>query len=202
MGRRIQSIRQAQGMPVSLLAEITGISRSSIQNYEAGARQPSLALLEKLANALGCTAGWLATFNSTDANDENLHYHLINKPEVGQNPATIDSVMFSRQKLRNYGCDFANLRVMHCLDNLMAPDLNKNDELLVELKECELVDNEIYAIRAHDGRIIFRYARRNIGRDGFTIYANNDAHFPPVLIDAENKNVEIIGRVITVVRWK
>lgn len=202
MGRRMQSLRHTQGLHVSTLSDLTGISRSSIQNYEAGARQPSLAVLEKLANALGCSAAWLATFNSTDVNDENMHYHLVNKPQVGQNPATVDSVMFSKQRLRTYGCDFETLKVYVNPDNLMFPDLLRGDELLIEHKVTELVDTEIYAIRSNDGRVIFRYARRNVGRDGYTLYANNDAHFPPVVIEEENSNVEIIGRVIAVIRWK
>lgn len=202
MGKRLQSLRQSQGIAISELAAKTGFSRSSLQNYEAGARQPSLAVIGRLADALGCSAAWLATFSSTDSEDENLHYHLVHKPIIGQSPSTLDSVMYSVTKIKEAGCFAGQVDLMTAQDNLLSPEICQGDEVLIDTSKTTVEGADIFCIRDKSGRKSFRFARREIGRDGFTLYANNDAHFPPVFIAEGSDAIEIVGRVINVTRWR
>jgi transcriptional regulator with XRE-family HTH domain len=52
VGERIAELRRARGLTQESLAERAGISRESVGKIEGNSRSPSLAMLEKLANAL------------------------------------------------------------------------------------------------------------------------------------------------------
>ena len=55
---RIKETRQAMGLTAQKLADLTGLSRNSINSYNH--TDPSLANLEKIAKALGVTPAYLA----------------------------------------------------------------------------------------------------------------------------------------------
>ena len=59
IGKRLQVIRKQQKISRSQLAEMSGISPRTIQNYEAGTSKPKVESLEKLAAALGSSARFL-----------------------------------------------------------------------------------------------------------------------------------------------
>lgn len=59
IGKRLQVIRKQQKISRSQLAEMSGISPRTIQNYEAGTSKPKVESLEKLAAALGSSARYL-----------------------------------------------------------------------------------------------------------------------------------------------
>lgn len=53
LGTRIKAARKAAGLTQGQLAERVGMAPITIRQYEGGKRQPRLAQLEALANALG-----------------------------------------------------------------------------------------------------------------------------------------------------
>ncbi|MDO5562880.1 MAG: helix-turn-helix transcriptional regulator [Synergistaceae bacterium] len=53
IGKRIRSFRKSKGMTQIELAELTGLSRNSIINYERGYRTPRADALEVLASLMG-----------------------------------------------------------------------------------------------------------------------------------------------------
>jgi len=61
-GHRIRIAREAAGMDQGQLADVTGISRSTISNYEKGATTHIKPLYVSLiASATGVDQGWLET---------------------------------------------------------------------------------------------------------------------------------------------
>jgi transcriptional regulator with XRE-family HTH domain len=52
LGRKVQALRHAKGWSQERLAEKADIDRSYIAGIEAGARNPSLKAIERLAGAL------------------------------------------------------------------------------------------------------------------------------------------------------
>ncbi len=54
VGEQIKHQRKAVRMQISQLADIVGISRNTITNYEKGKTEPTTGDLYKIANALGC----------------------------------------------------------------------------------------------------------------------------------------------------
>ncbi len=55
MGQRIRRLRKGKGWSQYVLAREAGISREHIRRLEAGASDPTLGMLTKLAKALGVT---------------------------------------------------------------------------------------------------------------------------------------------------
>jgi transcriptional regulator with XRE-family HTH domain len=60
LGRRIEQARTRKRISQSKLADLVGVSRASIALYEAGKGNPSLKVLERLADELGLSFGTLA----------------------------------------------------------------------------------------------------------------------------------------------
>lgn len=59
MKNYIAEWRRERGLSLEQLAERTGLSKGTISRIENGARDPSVATLEKLAFALSCEPGAL-----------------------------------------------------------------------------------------------------------------------------------------------
>jgi len=52
LGRRIRDVREDLGMPAAELARRVGVAPNTVWRYESGEREPSMAMLEKIALAL------------------------------------------------------------------------------------------------------------------------------------------------------
>jgi transcriptional regulator with XRE-family HTH domain len=52
IGRRIRVVREDLGMPAAELARRVGVAPNTVWRYESGEREPSMAMLEKIARAL------------------------------------------------------------------------------------------------------------------------------------------------------
>lgn len=57
--KRISQRRKMQGLTQSQLAERVGITQAFLAEIEKGRKRPSLEVLEKLCDALGCSADYL-----------------------------------------------------------------------------------------------------------------------------------------------
>lgn len=57
--KRISQRRKLQGLTQTLLAERVGITQAFLAEIEKGRKRPSLEVLEKLCDALGCSADYL-----------------------------------------------------------------------------------------------------------------------------------------------
>ncbi|MEU9289759.1 XRE family transcriptional regulator [Streptomyces sp. NPDC048275] len=53
LGARIRAERQARGMALERLGELSGVSRSMVSEVERGTKTPSVLVLDRLATALG-----------------------------------------------------------------------------------------------------------------------------------------------------
>jgi transcriptional regulator with XRE-family HTH domain len=54
MGRRLKALRMQKDLSRQELAAKAGVSREYIRKLEAGAYDPTVGTLQKLAKALGC----------------------------------------------------------------------------------------------------------------------------------------------------
>jgi transcriptional regulator with XRE-family HTH domain len=52
LGRRIREVREDLGMPAAVLARRIGVAPNTVWRYESGEREPSMAMLEKIAREL------------------------------------------------------------------------------------------------------------------------------------------------------
>jgi len=65
---RLRKARENKSLSRRALAELIQAGYSALSNYESGSREPNFATTEKLAAALGVSAGWLA-FDEGDAHN-------------------------------------------------------------------------------------------------------------------------------------
>ncbi|GAW28959.1 helix-turn-helix domain-containing protein [Carboxydocella sp. ULO1] len=56
---RLKAVRKTLGLSQARLAELSGVSQAYISELEAGSKQPTLTILDKLASALGVTVAEL-----------------------------------------------------------------------------------------------------------------------------------------------
>jgi len=72
-GKRIRALRRKRGLSQQQLAEISGLSQSSISYIEAGDRSPTLRTIEKIATGLGIESSELLVLCCTaDFDSEKL----------------------------------------------------------------------------------------------------------------------------------
>jgi transcriptional regulator with XRE-family HTH domain len=61
LANRLRQARETAGMDIQDLVEATGISRTTVTNYEHGYRTPRTVYLRAWAQATGVDLGWLET---------------------------------------------------------------------------------------------------------------------------------------------
>ncbi|HXH53137.1 MAG TPA: helix-turn-helix transcriptional regulator [Sphingomicrobium sp.] len=59
LARNVRRLREAQGLSQEAFADEAGIHRTYVSDIERGARNPTVAVVERLARALGVAAGRL-----------------------------------------------------------------------------------------------------------------------------------------------
>lgn len=59
LARNLRSLREDSGLSQEDFADEIGLHRTYVSLLERGARNPSIALIDKIAQALGVTAGKL-----------------------------------------------------------------------------------------------------------------------------------------------
>ena len=70
IGLTIRTMRMSRGLSQAQLADLAGLSRSAIGNYENGAREPDLDTIEALADAFNVSIADL-TDNSVTTDPDN-----------------------------------------------------------------------------------------------------------------------------------
>ena len=59
LATNLRKLRQASGLSQEAFADVAGIHRTYVSDLERGARNPTIAVVEKLAQGLGVTASEL-----------------------------------------------------------------------------------------------------------------------------------------------
>lgn len=69
---RVISLRKTRGLTQQALADLSGVHLTQVQRYEAGAAQPTLEVMKKLAVALSTSTDWLLFDDSERGPDDAL----------------------------------------------------------------------------------------------------------------------------------
>ena len=127
VGERIKNIRLEKNLKQSELADLAGISRVSIGNYERGSRNPNIIILNKIANALNVTIGELTGLTTAPlTNDEFMS--LKNRLDY--------ELKINNGELLYKELDAENLEKLYLSKiNEMKDLLNQKDEIIKPQKE-------------------------------------------------------------------
>lgn len=199
---RLKQKRLHSGKEVTEAGNEAGISRSTLQNYEAGLRQPGLGVIRKLASVYRTSAAYLAGLTDYEGDSDSLAFSTAD-PFLSNKTTTLnDSIAFNSELLIKKQLSPGNLALIQSLDDLLD-EVPKGSDVLIDTTVNEVKETDIYAFKSKTGEIFIRAARKEIGKSGFIIYATKDVHFPPVHVASEeNENVEVFGRVVFVGIWR
>lgn len=86
LGEKIYNLRKKKGLSQVDLADMLGVSRQSVSNWETGSSNPEIGKLSPLAQALGVTVDFLldetADFSEADSDEANDKFETFsNRPE-------------------------------------------------------------------------------------------------------------------------
>lgn len=105
VGERIRKQRKAAGFTQAQLAEKSGVATITIHQYEAGKRQPRLAQIQRLADALNCTPNDLIEdwdkIDPEDAKDALIFGGQIARVSENMSRMTLEG----RNKVETYSID-------------------------------------------------------------------------------------------------
>lgn len=194
--KRIKEKRAALGYSYQDVANLTGLSKSTLQRYETGSigRIP-LDKLEVLANALECPAEYLLGWSDEDEPDA-----FCGESGAGSAASALEQVPLALQKVNptdhlflDWQADFT----LVCPDDSMAPSLKTGD--LVAIRRQPRVENgEIAAVQTGQDvwlrRVYVKKAQQLV------LQPENPAYEPTVLLGEEMNQVRIIGKVIGLCR--
>ncbi|BBH13356.1 helix-turn-helix domain-containing protein [Chromobacterium haemolyticum] len=77
---RLQSARATRGLSQQDLSKLSGIAQAQLSRYEAGTNKPRPQVLNKLAEALEVSPGWLCTGIDTTEHDIDVYTVSLNIP--------------------------------------------------------------------------------------------------------------------------
>ncbi|EAK2110025.1 helix-turn-helix domain-containing protein [Campylobacter jejuni] len=214
LGNKIKEAREFKQLTQNELVKISGVSRASLQLYEADKGNITLENLEKIANALEIDITYFVSpsnvskstnfvsYSSPNTNLESqtLNDDIINIPFFENVRASAGSgtynddesnqtLSLSKSFLREcFGLySFINLSVILGQGDSMVPTLPENCYLLVQ--QGEVKEGEICVTRIEDEL----YVKRLQKRPKLKLLSDNKA-YEPISLDGED--FEILGRVV------
>lgn len=205
IANRLKALRHAKGWTGEKAANEIGVTKSCYQNWEAAIRIPKRDAYPKIAEAFNTTASYIIGF-SNQKNDQpsSNEYIAANAPKVSSKNVSLlsDAIAFSAKSLHQRELLESNILLFNVTDQSMAPELNKGDTVLIDLKSTQVTAPDIYALEDDASQIWFRWIRKELG-GGYTLYANDKNHSKDQHLDDEAfKALHILGRMTWSGRWR
>lgn len=174
MPNRIREKRQAAGLTLQDVAEKLGTTAVTVSRWEREPQRVTLPILDRLADAIGCSreellARSLPPVNATELNTEALaglaHF---------------------------YGIPSERISLVVVATDMMAPTFNQGDHCFID-KSITWVDNAgVYAIRLNGEARLVR-GHRNL-ENGIRLTCDNPLYH--VDFTWSDEKLEVIGKVI------
>ena len=219
-GERLKELRISKGLSQKALSECLSVSKSSINMYEHGVREPSFDMLESIADFFNCDIDYLL-------GKSNIINQLQYKALVGPNSTDISHAFtvfpVGKQGMRPiYGSisaglgeyvegsneilgwepveakydtdDYFYLRVV---GDSMSPKIEDGDLLLIRKQESvDSGDIGAFIVDNEEGFV----KRVMYGADYITFVSLNSAYEPICFVGEQVKRVRVVGKVIEIKR--
>lgn len=208
IARRLRSVRADAGFEDrDLFAERTGISKSTIANYERGDRTPDASMLERYRDIWGVDLNWLVTGEEPEAKVPTsnssfafLPFYEDVQAAAGHGAAVISDaahsvIGFARDLLRESGASPQTCTVIRAVGDSMMPTIPEGAFLVVDHSQREIVANgSIMVIGVDDDLLVKRIRRRFDG--SVELISDNSIYAPETLDPAALQQLRVIGRVV------
>jgi transcriptional regulator with XRE-family HTH domain len=148
IGRRIRDVREDLGMPAAELARRVGVAPNTVWRYESGEREPSMAMLEKIARALRTQPAELLREPSPSAEAlsdlsralrERDRAIMESVREVSAGMEDVQSTLLEAERLR----ETARLRVEEALASIAKYQASHREQV-AHLQEVRRVMDQVY----------------------------------------------------------
>lgn len=193
---RLRELRNAKDLSQSDFAKQLGISKSSVNMYERGEREPNFKMLEQIADYFNVDMDYLlGKSNIRSKND--IDKYLLPLPPMKEWKVIGSTACGSplHRELEETIMAPANIdadRVFRCVgDSMIGAHIFDGD--LVFVKTGEFVeDGRIGVVRIED-----EYTLKRIYRgENYLELRSENPKYPPIIIRGEQENAEIIGKAV------
>lgn len=215
--RRIKEARLSKGLTQAQLAEMLNLSTTAIQlwenNDQAKATAPKRKRLDEVSKILGVSVSWLQFGQSLVApaattglvNDINSSYThkkiMIYNLDLSAGSGNAQWVLSEPDEpllIRNSWFKSKNflssdLRAMRVRGNSMSPHLENNDIVIINIKDIDPIDGEIYAVIYNDRFFIKRLKQTG---EGIHLISSNSDYEPIEVFNADTDKFQILGRKV------
>lgn len=219
LGKRIARLRKAAGYSSqAALGTACGwdTPQARVSNYEKDAREPKIADLRLLAEALGVSLielidGTPSTVSETPGiyayKPEATEYALVPQHTVqaaagnGQLNDHVEvkgGLVFKRAWLARMGLKERHLHVIYVQGHSMEPTVCDGDVVLLDDSQTQPRDGRIYALLKPDGELIIKRLIQSI-TGGWIIRSDNEdkrAYPDQPVTDTAIESLSIVGRVV------
>lgn len=221
VGERIKTIRG--NMAREKFAPLTGISKTTLVNYETGLSSPTADYLNKLLELFPeYSPGWvLAEYGPMKrdeqrrdprdttpfyASAEELEGEFVMVPRYNVRASAGGGAVVSSEQVVDYlafrtdwikvslGVPKESLALISVIGDSMEPTLTHGDLVLIDLRTTSFQDNGIYALSLNNALLVKRIQKK-IG--GTVIVKSDNPMYEPDVIGAEQMDaLGIIGKVV------
>lgn len=205
LGKRLKQIREFNNISQEKLADMLGVNKATIANYEAGRRALTIEKLQEILKCLNVSLveffePTAANFSSLNEGKQHNKIPIVAEVSAGFGIEGIES--FSEYETPEYitlpkelikKCDFATF----ANGDSMLPEIKDNDLILVKL--AETLNNGNIGIFNLNGEVfVKKYISNPITKETKLISLNSSY---PTFIVRPSDSFKIIGKVVGILDW-
>lgn len=189
----LKKLRESKKKTLTQMSQEIGIGRGTINNYEVGRTEPSIANLEKLSNYFGVSIDKLLGIKDEETEIQPID-SWKNIPIIGNiacgSPILANENIDGFQAIPSNLVPQDNVFGLKCKGDSMEPTI-KNGALVIIHQQPTIEDNEIAAVLINDSATLKRVKHVN---DTIWLLPDNQK-YSPIVLDKNDDN-RILGKMI------
>lgn len=208
IGDRIKNMRKRKDLTLEELGKMVGVSKVTIFKYEGDKINIPSDRIERLADVLGCTPGYLMGWE-TDLNEADV-YAFSNIEKIGKKeiplmltPVHCGEPTYADNHVSAYYPVGEDLNVDFCLtcagDSMTGAGIDDGDIVLVR-RQPDVESGEIAVVSLGDEatlKRVYKHPEKGI----IELRPANPAYESIILLPEDAENVRILGKVIVVMKF-
>jgi repressor LexA len=189
--RKMKSDKEGQKVTQDDFAEMIGISRGYLADMETGRTEPSLAILNKIADLCGLS---LDFFQISSGSRSSIP--VLGTIRAGEPIDAVENVVgYIDMPVRGQSSEYFGLTVRG--DSMDLCHINDGDVVIIRQQD-DVENGEIAAVIIDDERATLKKIYRNGTYVSLNPCSSNPAH-QPLIIDPNITQLRILGRVVKAV---
>ncbi len=199
--QRLRALRQEQKLSQQRLSELLGISKSSINMYERGEREPGFGTVTAMAELFEVDTDYLLGKSPYKNKEEWLS--LNHSPSKNRQVPVLGEIacgqpIFANEEYGNYAQLSPGIRADFCLrakgDSMIGARIKDGD--LVFIRRQETVENGTIAAVIVEDTATLKRVYYDPEKQLLSLNAENP-HYPPLLYSgAELEQIRILGKAV------